>query len=254
MSGFAGAGNQERVLDEASISAAGDLRYLKKTLNGSDISDKGAFKVNLGLVPATVQRFTTPGAGTYTPTSVDVRFIRIRMVGGGGGGCGANASASQTDVGSGGGAGGYVEHIMAAGTYSYSVGAGGAAQSNGGNTTFNSGALVASGGAGTAFNTGSGTTASRASGAGAGGAASGGNIANTPGEHGEIGFRYGGSDCIGARGGASFLSGACSQVVSANGPQGLDYGGGGGGAASSSAGAKTGGAGANGVIIVEEYY
>ncbi len=49
MSAFAGAGNQERVLNEQSISSAGDLRYLRKALNGADVADMAAFKANLAI-------------------------------------------------------------------------------------------------------------------------------------------------------------------------------------------------------------
>ncbi len=207
---------------------------------------------------ATVQRFTATGAGTYNPTSSAVRFIKVKLVGGGGGGANATAAAGQTNLGSGGGGGGYVEHIMAAGSYSYVVGAGGAAQSNGADTTFNSGALVASGGGGTSFTTGSGTTLGRPSGTSSGGAASGGNAENIPGENGDVAFRYSGSEGICARGGKSFLSVQSGQTLvgaaAAGGQAGKAYGGGGGGAGSGSASAATGGAGADGVVIVEEYY
>lgn len=225
----------------------------KLNLSGTAYLALTAAAADVMTAPATVQRFTS-GSGTYTPTSADVRSIRVRLVGGGGGGANATAAASQTNVGSGGGGGGYVEHVMAAGSYSYAVGAGGASQTTGGDSTFNSSALVASGGVGTNFNTGPGTAASRASGSGAGGNASGGNIANVPGGAGEVAFRYSGTESIAARGGQSFMGAASGQTLGGNGPAGQQYGGGGGGSASLNTTAQTGGVGAAGVIIIEEYY
>jgi len=234
-----------------SIPGGGDML---STNNLSDVTSAATSRANLGISDTlpTVQVFTS-GSGTYTPPA-GVRWIRVRLVGGGGGGANATAASGQTNVGSGGGGAGYVEHIMAAGSYSYSVGSGGAPQTTGGDTTFNSSALVASGGVGTNYNTGSGTSTSRASGAGSGGNASGGNIANVPGGAGEAAFRYSGSEAIAARGGQSFMGAASGQTLGGNGPAGQQYGGGGGGSASLNTTAQTGGVGAAGVVIVEEYY
>lgn len=244
--------------DDASwqtIPGGGDLL---STNNLSDVASATTSRANLGISDTlpTVQTFTT-GSGTYT-SPAGCRWIKIKMVGGGGGGASATGASGQTSTGSGGGGAGYVEHAMAAGSYSYAVGAGGAATSNGGNSTFNTSALIAYGGFGTSFTSGAGTGANRSSGSGAGGSASGGNIANIPGCNGENGFRYSGSEGVGARGGNSYMSSQSGQSLSASnaiaGFAGQSYGGGGGGGSSGSTSTATGGSGANGVIIVEEYY
>jgi hypothetical protein len=203
----------------------------------------------------TKQVFTSGTSATYT-TPTNCTWIRIRMCGGGGGGANATAASAQTNVGSGGGGGGYVEHIITspAATYTYSVGASGAAQSNGGDTTFSGGALTAGGGAGTNLTTGAGTALGRASGSGVGGSATNGNVVNIAGSAGWIALRYSGTEGLSAPGGNSFLGYGGGQTAAGGGASGGNYGGGGGGSISLSTTPATGGVGGSGILIVEEYY
>jgi len=139
-----------------------------------------ALKVSKGgtgltSVPHTVTVLSS-GSGTYTlPTSC--KAILIRMVGGGGGGGSAAATGpGACSAGGGGASGGYVEHLIASpsATYSYAVGAAGAINGGaGGNTTFGTSLLTANGGTGGA-NSGAGTAAFNLANGGLGGTATGG--------------------------------------------------------------------------------
>jgi hypothetical protein len=91
--------------------------------------------------------FEPPAAGTYT-TPIGCKYIIVEMIGGGGGGGWQAANI----MGGGGGSATYMELQFPAGSYTYSVGAGGLAGTTvnggngtaGGNTTF--GAAVSGGG------------------------------------------------------------------------------------------------------------
>lgn len=93
------------------------------------------------------QYFTTPGAGTYTPT-IGMLQCYVECVGGGGSG-GSIVGTMQSGVCYAGGAGGYCAKLFTAeqiGTsQSFIVGAGGSQSSAGANTTFGS-FLTANGG------------------------------------------------------------------------------------------------------------
>lgn len=135
------------------------------------------------------------GSGTFT-VPVGVHRIRVKAWGGGGGGSNSNAA--------GGGAGGYCEGVLEVEPgdgLSYAVGAAGAINASGGNTTFST--FTANGG-----------TGSSTAGAKAGGAASGGqlNITGQPSQnsapggnasHGGFGSTATGTDG-GAPGGGGF--------------------------------------------------
>lgn len=106
-----------------------------------------------------VQRVTTTGAGTYTPTSGMVNVIVRAQAAGGGGGGAATSGASSWAAGKGGGGGEYIEALFTAANIgaskAFSVGAkgtGGTAGANngtgGGNTTFNTTWIIATGGGG----------------------------------------------------------------------------------------------------------
>lgn len=112
--------------------------------------------------PAVSSELLTSGTSWTCP--LGVRRLRVRGVGGGGGG---KAYGSDNTTGGSGGGGGYFEGFAAVtpGTvYSYSIGAGGAANtSDGGNTTFtaSNGTFTANGGSlGGGFVGGAGGTAS----------------------------------------------------------------------------------------------
>ena len=132
-----------------------------------------------------IVRLTTPGSGTYTKPSNVTRLL-IRAIGGGGGG----AIGDSSYAGGGGGSGGYSESFIAspASSYSYTVGAGGSASANGGNTTI-AGMTAGGGDAGGA--------------GGAGGSSSGGQV-NIRGSSGGAG---GSGGAVGGDGGSGVFGG-----------------------------------------------
>jgi hypothetical protein len=207
----------------------------------------------------TVQVFTS-GSGTYTlPASC--KAILIRMVGGGGGGGSATATGSgAASAGGGGASGGYVEHLIASpsATYSYAVGAAGAINGGtGGNTTFGTSLLTTNGGTG-GQNAGAGTAAFNIGYGGDGGTASGGNILNIKGSTGGFSFIGGAVQQTAAGFGGMSLLGHSANNSTFNGSAGtagLGYGSGGsGGQTIANQSAQNGGAGASGAIIVLEFY
>jgi hypothetical protein len=186
------------------------------------------------------------GSGTYS-TPVNCKSILVEVVGGGGGGASSLVTAK---CGGGGGAGGYCRAILAPGTYSFSVGAGGTGATAsgaipataGGTSTFDG--LTSTGGQpginGTTSNNGSGGlggTFTAGSGifgfAGGGGAA--GNIDNS------------------GQGGDTFYGpqtrGQVSNLATV-GDNGNGYGGGAGSGVKQGAG----GNGAIGLVRVNEFY
>jgi hypothetical protein len=214
----------------------------------------------------TYQIFNTPATSqTYTPTSSDIKYIRVRMVAGGGSG----GVGSASNGGGGGASGGYMEKLYSIQfvTYTYNVGTGGAAVfssgsgNNGSNTDWNqSGGLNDSclggkGGEGSANTQGGfnapeptlhaigldGTTNALYQCRGSSGGWGIGTISIK-------GGGKGGDSPFGAGG-----QGGCSATAlfRTTGEAGRGYGSGGGSSSDNSVGS---GAGANGLIIVEEYY
>ena len=208
----------------------------------------------------TIQRFTS-GSGTYT-TPLNVKYLRIRCWGSGGGGGGCTSAGATSSGGGGGGGGGYVDHIIGtpAGSYAYAVGTGGTAGvaganagGAGSNTTFST--LTAGGGLGGGGGTG--VTGGVTAGGGAAASGSGGNMLNTTGHIGGVGFVLFSSVGLSGEGGTCALGGSGGRVAGTTGsgsPGNSPGGGGGGGVSQNGAGAQAGFAGANGEIIVEEYY
>jgi hypothetical protein len=216
-----------------------------------------------------VQKFTTPGAGTYTPT-VGMKYCIVECVGAGGGGGGAGPTADYA-AGSGGGGGSYSKAVFSAATIgaskSYVVGTGGVSGTNAGTdgtdgiaTTFGSGPTLITtipglrglGHLGSAvpfivIPLGGGGAVQAAgqfnSGGGSGGFASydGGSLLTSG---------FGGNSGFGSVGGA-----ALQRISSVNnlGGEGFDYGAGGGGGLCIAGSGARGGAGANGVIYITEY-
>ncbi len=170
-----------------------------------------------------ITRLSTPGSGTYT-TPAGVVSILIRAIGGGGGG--------GKYFGPGGGAGGYAELYVAsaAATYSYTVGAGGAAMADGTSTTI-AGITATFGTFG-----GSGINSAR----GVGGLPTGGSINIRGGNPGGSGSAA--SSQFGGMGGASFYggNGGGGNTQNSSGSAGV-FGGGGGGAMNTSGGGDGGG-------------
>lgn len=198
-----------------------------------------------------VQVFKT--SGTYTPTPGTKRII-IEAQGGGGGGANAKSTATNTiTLTCSGGAGGYVKHeIINPGTnYAYAVGAGGAADTKGGDTSI-AGCVAVGGQPGVQVRNNLASNGQAISLGGEGGAASGGNILNTQGNAAGIAVFLNGP--ILCPGGSSVLGsgGRGAGATSSEGQPGSN-GGGGGGATSSNATLQAGGKGGDGLIIVWEY-
>jgi hypothetical protein len=177
-------------------------------------------------------------SGTTYTTPANCTSIYVEAIGGGGGGGGTN----NAGAGGGGGAGGYCAKyftVVAAVSYTYAIGAGGAANSAGGSTTFTVGGttITAGGGAG-------GLTESNG---GAGGTCTNGdmNIAGGGGGSGNTG-RPGGA------GGNSFFGGGAQGRFDGNGFAGTSGGGGSGGSSGTITG-RTGGAGGAGLIRIWEF-
>lgn len=204
---------------------------------------------------------------TYTPTT-GTNTIVIDMVGGGGGGGAVPASSSSSSSGSGGGAGGrLIKRITSvSGTYTYSIGGGGAGGvagtnngSTGGNTTFVNGATTYTAyGGGGGYGDGTHTSSIGASQpGGSGGAVSTNGDINTGGMPGNPGFTFTTTYQSSGTGGSTLYGGGGVGMVTITGAgnNATGYGAGGGGAASSviSTTAKAGGNGTQGIIIVYEY-
>lgn len=236
---------------------------------------------NVGNVALNVQKFTTTGLQTYTP-SLGMSYCIVECVGAGGGGgglTGAGASPLVTYAAGGGGGGGYAKQIFTIGQIGASqpvfVGTGGTASSiaggNGGASLFGTaGALLnCTGGIG-----GSGLNAIVANSnfallaGGAGGTSSGAlgyeNISGNPGDNGIAQFTGTLTPfAIGGNGGGCPLGGTVIGprfTTAPNGGAGINgsttgYGSGGSGAAVLNNGlvSSLGGIGANGAIIITEY-
>lgn len=191
--------------------------------------------------------YDTASSGTHT-TASNVKYMKVRMVGGGGNGGSGGSIGSVKVGGGGGGGGGYVEAYITSpnSSYSYTVG------NVGGNSTFGTSLLTASGG----------SSGAAGSSSGDGGAGGGGSITATPGVTGFVSAGQGGgggdkddissANTAGGVGGSSVLGGGGRGIVSSPiGGAAAGFGGGGGGGRGTTG---TGGAGKNGIIIVEEYY
>lgn len=205
-------------------------------------------------IPFTIPTVTkyTSGSGTFN-AAVDCKYIIVYLQGGGGGGGGA-----YIDQCSGGGGGGAFACVrLAAGSYSYSVGTGGAGGpfntdgSNGTASTFST--FTAGGGAGgsrqrsnavnTAFgSTITGTTLTNALHFESGG--NGGNVNYSSPDTNVLFGGYGGSSKFGGMTRSpSYNTGSFAGVVPGR-----------GGSGSASSGAVTGGDGGPGIIIVVSYF
>jgi len=192
--------------------------------------------------------FTTVGANNWTQTGkTDLKRIRVTCYGGGGGG-GSSANSS------GGGAGGIgiitLEASAVPTNVTVTIGAGGAAGSAGGTSSF--GTFISSTGGGSGINTSPADQGTWQAG-GAGGTSTGTGVTILGGQGGASGWgfnaspavsfpQYGGSDWNSARGGGM---GGGSGAYNTNGTaaKGITGSGGGGGSG-----------GAQGSVIVEEIY
>lgn len=191
------------------------------------------------------------GATNYYTSSttwtkpVGLKFVIVEAVGSGGGG-GANDSGSTNNGAGGGGGGSYatVKKLAASlgATETVTIGAGGAAATNGNDSSFGAHCI---GKGGTKGANGSGGAG------GAGGVAGTGDF-KVPGGQGSTGGAatpYGG-----AGGGTRYGQGAPARLDGGVADPGGLYGGGGAGGARIASGGRAGAAGAAGVVIVREYY
>lgn len=211
--------------------------------------------------PLNVQKFTTPGTFTYTPTTGTKKII-VKVQGAGGGGGGAQQTvAGAASAGCGGSAGGYAESLLTSGFsgQTITVGTGGAgvltaAGSNGTSSSF--GALLSgSGGVGGDYQVPVASYPVQLT-APVGGTGTGGNIFNGKGGDGERVLLTASGNGISGRGGRSMFSeGGSSRVGAAfTGNAGLLGSGGGGAITQSTAGTNyAGGKGGDGAVIIEEY-
>jgi len=224
------------------------LNSSKRKLNLMILFVFGMFFFN-ATIAQTQQKFTTPG--TFT-VPAGVTSLKVECWGAGGGG----STITDNGVrGGGGGGGAYAISEIAVtpgATYSVTVGVGGAANTSGGASFFDSNLVLAAGGSGATANStvsGSGglTTAcvGTLSFSGASGGTGGTNSGYGGGAAGSTGTTttITGKALNGGNGGA-IVSG------SNNGISGSIYGGGGSGASTNSDVDRTGGAGANGLVVV----
>lgn len=207
----------------------------------------------------TVQRFTS-GSGTYT-TPANVKYIRVKMVGGGAGGVGSGTAAGTAPTaGNNSTFGSSLLTANGGGIGSFASGAGGAGGSvtvnspavsvvavtggDGGNQFGGSSQLYAGGDGGNTYFTGSGK-------GGHGNAAGSNGKTNSGGGGGGGGISGVGTSYSGPGGGAGGYIEAIITGPSSTYSYAVGSGGNAGGAGSSG---QAGGAGAAGIIIVEEYY
>lgn len=189
---------------------------------------------------------TFTSSATLTVSGGDLENADILIVAGGGGG--AEASLNNDDAAGGGGAGGYralASQTISEGSYTVTVGAGGAVDTNGSDTSLGALGTVVGGGRGGPFFS-QGIFGGSGGGAGADGGSGGGSTAD--GNNGGAG----GDNASGGGGGAGAAgtSGTSQAGDGGDGSQWLDgnyyAGGGGGGGGKSGYGFATGGLGGGG--------
>ena len=195
----------------------------------------------------TTETKTYTTSGTFT-VPYGVTSITVECWGGGGGGASTAEPGflSAPNYGNGGGGGAYASSIIPTvygNVYSFTIGDGGGAKSNGTATSFG-GLVVASGGSGADYGGAGGSLASSKGDikvAGGDGGVPGGSLSGAGGNAGNYSIAL------------SSGAGGLGVGTSTNGNNGKDYGGGGSGSASARGWGdnnKTGGAGANGYVVV----
>ncbi len=207
------------------------------------------------------QIFTSGTAATYTKPA-NVTAILVEVIGGGGGGGSAVTTGVLIGAAGGGGGGGYARLFVAAaaGTYTYTVGAGGtgaaagaaATGGVGGTTTFSASSLQATGGNGGQGTVGAAVAASSTNLGGLPGIGSNGNV-NFAGMPGDFGWTVLAVKASGSGGAGIYGGGARGTPSDATGSAGNTAGGGGAGGSSTGAAGFAGGNGAAGQIIVWEF-
>lgn len=244
------------------VSIAGSASFTGTTLTKS--TGTGDATITFVLT-STASARNPQSLSTYTPTA-GTNFIKGTCVGAGGGGGGAPSAAVNSAAGGGGGGGATtVKWITTpAGSYYFTVGAGGAGGSAGANAgtmgtyaAFGSGStfFVAPGGVGGAAGSDATTPIPTALG-GTGGVATGGDL-NTTGGVGTWGIVFGSTGIGNVQGGAggssTFGAGANYGNNAAGISAGLYGGGGGGGSQLNNGGTQPGGTGGQGFCLFEEF-
>jgi hypothetical protein len=206
------------------------------------------------------QIFTTGTGATYT-TPAGITSILVELWGGGGGGGGVTATASSASAAGGGGAGGYARLYVAsaAGSYTYTVGGGGAGGTagtntgtTGGTTSFSASSLQATGGVGGIGSAGAITTASSFTLGGLGGVGTNGDV-NANGATGGVGISVLGNAASGLGASSPIGGGGQSVISAAAGNNATVYASGGSGAMTGATTNRAGGNGSGGLIIVWQF-
>jgi len=207
--------------------------------------------------------FLLASSGTYTPTA-GARALFVECLAGGAGGWNTYTStAGNASMGYGGGGGAYSAHMVTGSlkvSYSYVVGLGGAGNSNGGDTSFDSPAIcLAKGGSAGGNAIANGNTYATGAGGAGGVAANGiGNVGRWNGGAGRTAFRIPGPMGWGGGGGDSLVmaGGAEPTYAAGTGNNAVPFSGGGGagGFAYTGQATQAGGSGAQGWIRVWEFF
>lgn len=218
------------------------------------------FMVTAFIFPSIAQQTFSTAGGPFTyNVPVGVTMLKVECWGAGGGG---SSVTSTGRAGGGGGGGAFASKVITVSQSSYAltVGAGGSANTKGGDTYFNTSEVFAVGGNGATSNnnargtggadTGCTGTTTRSGGDGANGV----NGSYSGGGGGGAGSYVIGQAASGSTGGAASSlyggAGANGRTSGSNGQTGSVYGGGGSGAYTSNSSNFTGGSGANGMVIV----
>jgi hypothetical protein len=263
---------QNKTLDNSNIVTVRDDRFTIQ--DNSDATKQAMFELS-GITTATTRTYTLPnlngelavytaptvqsftsGSGTYT-TPANVKYIKIKMVGGAGGGGGSGTGAGAT--GNGGNTTFGTSLLTASGGSGATTGGGGAG-GGGGGTTINSPAvriLKADGATGQygSFNAdelGGGGGVSPLGGAGRGGgrAVAGQAATTNSGSGGGGGGGFTGLAGAGGGGAGGYIE---SLITSPSATYAYAIGSGGSGGSAGTSG-YAGGLGGSGYIVVEEYY
>lgn len=251
------------------LTIAGNATNSTADLAGTAISDGHTLKrVGTALTstyfgPASVSLLTSGTGATYT-VPAGVYRLKVRVVGGGGGGGGGDQAGGASGAGGGGASGGYAEKFgistTPGSTFTYTIGAAGAAGAagnnaggTGGNTTWDSGGSPVVGNGGTGGGSYAASGSNSAAVGGSGGSATGGDV-NLAGQNGDQSVQFTLNHFLAGRGGSNPIGKGGEYLSSGAGAPGFGYGAGGsGGSCFGGTSDTVGGAGTAGVIIVEEF-
>jgi len=250
-------GDQVQIVDYAGTFATKNITLARNGSNITGVANNYALTTNresviLTYIDATQGWVVSSAAYTTSPLSTVYTVSYLSVSGGGGGG----TAQTGVNIGGGGGAGGYLSgttSLVFGTTYTVTVGAGGAASTQGGTSSI--GSLVSSTGGGYGGNNVNGNGGNGGSGGGGGSGNSGGSGTSGQGNNGGQGDTTATSFGGGGGGGASAVGANASSTSGGNGGAGsassitgssVTRAGGGGGATFSTFTAGTGGAGGGG--------